>query len=101
MADEPKMLTVVLSRAGLLLGKRVDNKLLKPRLITTFEEKRINPITMKEEFDPQIRMQPFPGLPAEYLIGANEGSYKMPIRRDTKEIYELYERVTNPSVDPG
>lgn len=101
MADDVTKLTVVMSRAGLLLGTMADNKLQKPRVMNTFEKKMVDPKTAQEVVVPQIHMAPLPGIPPFYRVGANEGSYRLPNTKNNKEIYDLYARVTSPMVDPG
>lgn len=99
--ETPLKITGIMSRAGIMIGKRVDNKLMKPRILTSFEQKEIDPATRKEVVVPKIHLAPLPGLPPYYTIGANEGHYTIPAPPKNKQLYDLYERVTNPQVDPG
>lgn len=80
-------LTVVWLNGLYLVGRRIANELKKPRVLT-FEE------------DMQIKMAPLPFLPSSVNIPSGalvydiaEGKYKV--------VFDLYNKVTDPKVDPG
>jgi hypothetical protein len=94
-------LTVVLI-GGLLVVGRLESgsKLVKPRVLRTYEEREVDN-TGKEIMVPKISLTPFPGVPPFVILNGETLHYTVPKKVQNKAIYELYERVTNPAVDPG
>ena len=88
-----------------LVGRLVGgNKLTKPRIFSIIED--IDPMTKQAKIDPAtgrpvtlIQMAPLPGTPPFYRMSGGEGTYPVP-ERETN-YFELYNKVTDPSVDPG
>jgi hypothetical protein len=106
MADKKKDATtdsiqMVILPGLLLIGRLIGgNKLLKPRVFTMFDKEEIDN-TGKRVKVPQIQMAPLPGTPPFYMLNGNEGRYPVPVNDHNRSIFELYERVTSPQVDPG
>jgi len=97
---EEGVLTMLFSTGLFIIGRLIGgNKLLKPRVFSMYEAQEQNPISLKMEKVNRISMSPLPGTPPFMRVGAEAGSYPMPEK--AKEIRELYERVTDKSVDPG
>ena len=84
---------------GVLTG---GNKLSDPRVVTLFEEPKVDPTTGKAVMGvdgrqvtiPKMRMSPMPGNPP-YVI-SNRMSLVYPIPEHDKNTLDLYKRVTAP-----
>jgi hypothetical protein len=88
MKDEG-VLTMVVTAGLFIVGRLVGgNKLTKPRVFSVVENGQ------------RIQMAPLPGTPAFMRIGM-DCNYPVPKTDLNKSMFDLYERVTNPSVDPG
>jgi hypothetical protein len=93
MAQKTNMeekLTLVWLNGLYLVGKRIveyPHALKKPRSLT-FEEKG------------QIRMTPLPFLPSSVNIPSGALVYDI-AEGKYKEVFDLYNKVTDPKVDPG
>jgi len=81
-------LSMVIASGIFIVGRLVGgNKLLKPRIFQIIEN------------GSKIQLSPFPSTPAFIRIPMDALAYPIP-EKDTN-LTDLYERVTNPQVDPG
>jgi hypothetical protein len=88
--EQAGVLTMVIINGIFMVGKMIGgNKLTKPRIFSIIKDGK------------EIMMQPLPRTPTFIRIGIEACSYSVPDRMENKNIFDLYERVTNPSVDPG
>jgi hypothetical protein len=89
-APNPNILTVCISSGLFLVGRLIGgNKLTKPRIFSIIKEGR------------EMQLSPLPGTPPFVRIESGGVYYTIPINDNNKSLYDLYERVTNPNVDPG
>lgn len=88
-------LTMVVAGGVFLIGTLVGgNKLLLPRVFTTFEEKEKHPETGADIMIPKIRMEPLPGIPPFVILKGDGFTY--PVPEVDIFIYRLYRQVTTP-----
>ena len=98
------VLTMCVSGGIFLIGTLTGgNKLLLPRVFTTFEEKERDPVTGQWKKDPvtgldlmvpKIRMQPLPGTPPFVVLKGDGFTYPVPV--EDIFIHRLYRAVTTP-----
>jgi hypothetical protein len=99
-----EVLTMAVAGGVFLVGTLIGgNKLLLPRVFTTFEEKEKDPATGLWKKDPEtgddalfpkIRMQPLPGVPPFVLLKGDGFTY--PVPESDIFLYRLYRKVTTP-----
>lgn len=95
--SDGQLVMVSFSENLLVIGKLKGKSLLKPRIFDIYLEKVKTPEGTKEE--ERMRMRVFPGTPPLMTPGNHWFMYPISIRDDAMR--GLYDRVTNPSVDPG
>jgi hypothetical protein len=80
---------LICSGGAFIVGRLIGgNKLTKPRLISIIDDGK------------RIQMSPLPGTPPFMRVGM-ESNYPIPETEGNKALYDLYERVTNQTVDKG
>jgi hypothetical protein len=90
MKEQEGILSMVIINGIFMIGKMVGgNKLTKPRIFSIIKDGK------------EIMMSPLPGTPPFLRVGIEANSYPIPDRPENKNIVDLYDRVTNPSVDSG
>lgn len=82
-------LTLAITSIGFIVGRLIGgNKLTKPRIYTIIDGGK------------RFQMSPLPGTPPFMRLGM-ESNYPVPENDANRGMFELYDRVTNISVDPG